>query len=172
MQPDVRARKAFVLGALVGAGVLAAVGAVSAGGNRPVRSASSQTAVTQIARMGQRAEVPPTALPELAAIDERLNRLVNLAENLDLAALLPTEINAIDELQRQFGDKYLQAGLGIPYNPNDPIYNNLEGMDFSLHAAVGDLIQADHLDDQARKSSGAEHTRREQGQAGRQPLFR
>lgn len=68
------ARKAFVLGAIVGAGVLAAVGAVSAGSGGSPNPASVRHL---LGPMGRADTVPPGLLGGLKRLDDKLNSMLS-----------------------------------------------------------------------------------------------
>lgn len=143
------ARKAFVLGALVGAGVLAAVGAVTASSTRQSANAA-----------GQRGQVPPSALPDLAGIDKPLDHLIALAKEGDFSALTAQHLYLfpsvhVESLNNQFIGKYLAMALGIePGVAGDLLIVNGE-----LRLATNHLVQVRELEHAIKSASGAEQQR-------------
>jgi hypothetical protein len=120
------ARRAFVLGAIVGAGVLAAVGAVSAASVDSIRPASRTDGS------------PKTALEDLAHIDSQLTKAINDAkEGKDVESRIGTIAKAKLELVDS------QLGAAVDGVKGGTWFRALECVDFRLSLAK--LAEQGHL---------------------------
>ena len=121
------ARRAFVLGAIVGAGVLAAVGAVSAGSSSSVRPQ-------------RRAEtVPANFLIDLKDIDGLLTKLVHDLHSgkLDSPDVI-TRIARIENAKRAMIREFLQQPIyGLKASG---VFLNLDCLDSNLHKGIGYVL--------------------------------
>ena len=96
------ARGAFVLGAIVGAGVLAAVGAVSAGSSH---SSAPKSVALVVGPQGRADTAPAGLLADLKQLDELLAKA--RTEPLDRERIR-TYAREVQELKAKIGDRYFQ----------------------------------------------------------------
>jgi hypothetical protein len=125
------ARKAFVLGAIVGAGVLAAVGAVSAGSSGSVAPASPRL----------RADVvPPAVFDDLKHIDKLLAKLIGdvRSGSLESGAQTIDRIAEIERAKREMVSAFFEQPIyGLKFSE---VFFGLDCLDRDLGQGIGEVL--------------------------------